>query len=321
MQFKIFKAAAEKADIEYQEAYEKGVNLGPERWSEAVRHFSEAAGFYSEAGNPQKSNEAYALASLFSALVKGSKEAWQECSSAMDKISDTALNVGFEASSRSLAQQSSILASDIEITGTLNIQSRDVSKVNDIRALAQRYMDLIDSDLSLWRLLKTEIDPQKRAFYLLGLADLIEANAMVDVDPKKSLSFLSEAATNLGMAGTYSSGVITITQKELDRISKSRKCWFCGREVQGQDYHYVLLPATITGYIRGKYGSTATLSMEGNAVVACESCSSAIRNVADLVANTYYEKLRKEMEFKLLAIEREIHELRQAISTRRIREN
>jgi hypothetical protein len=67
--FKLFKDPAERAEIEYREAYEKGVNLGPEEWPEAVRHLSEASRLYASIGNSQKSSETNALATLFYALT------------------------------------------------------------------------------------------------------------------------------------------------------------------------------------------------------------------------------------------------------------
>jgi hypothetical protein len=324
MPIKLFKEPAEKAEIEFREAYEKGVNLGPEKWPDAVHHFSEASKHFSSAGNSQKSYETYALATLFHALTMRTEQTWKACSEAMNQIPNSQLNVGFVVSSSNLAQQASVLSYDMATTQVLDGNSRDISRVAAVRDLAQKYMDLIGSDLSLWRLMKQEVDPQRRAYYLLGLASLIEANSIVDSDPKKSVALLSEAATNLELAGADPMSVFPGTQAKLDNLSKFGQCWFCGREMQGQGFHYVLLPATISQHSRQKYGSSTPHTMEGSMVVACESCSSSIRNVADEVAQVYYEKamaemrdLEKRLNAKISALEREIGSLRARVRSTR----
>lgn len=326
MPFKLFKEPAEKAEIEFREAYEKGVNLGPEKWPDASHHFSEASKLYATVGNSLKSSEAYALATLFFALSRGTDQDWQTCSQAMKQIPDSQLNVGFAVSSTDLAQQASVLSYDISTTRVLDGNSKDVSRVAAVRELAQKYMDLIGSDLALWRLLKQQIDPQRRAYYLLGLASLIEANSIAESDPKKSVALLSEAATNLELAGTDPMGISSGTRAKLDNISKFGQCWFCGRQMQGQGFHYVLLPATISQFTRQMYGTSTPHTIEENAVVACESCSSSIRNVADEVARAYYERaiaeirsLEQRLNAKIAALEREINSLRARVNSIRTR--
>jgi hypothetical protein len=320
--FKLFKEPAEKAGIEFREAYEKGVNLGPEKWPDAAHHFSEASKHYASVGDSQKSSEASALAWLFYALSAKTDQAWQTCSQAMKQIPNARLDVGFAVSSTDLAQQASVLSYDISTTRMLDGNSKEVSRVAAVRDLAQKYMDLIGSDLALWRLQKQQIDPQRRAYYLLGLASLIEANSVADTDPKKSVALLSEAATNLELAGTDPMGISSGTRAKLENMSKFGQCWFCGREMQGQGFHYVLLPAQVSQYTRQMYGEGTPHAIEENAVVACESCSSSIRNVADELARAYYERamaeirsLEQRLNAKIAALEREIGSLRAKVNS------
>lgn len=314
---KLFKDPSEKAEIEWREAYEKGVNLGPQKWPEAVQHFSEAAKQYAAIGNSARSGEAYALATLFYALTSNTEQAWDACGKAMANIPDTQLNVGFSASSANLAQQASVMSFDLAATRALDGNSGDVSRVAAVRQVAQKYMDLIGSDLALWRLQRQEIDPQRRAYTLLGLACLIEANSIADADPKKSVALLSEAATNLELAGTDPMGVSGLTQTKMENMSKFGQCWFCGREMQGQGFHYVTLPATISQYTRQRFGSTTPHNMEEASVVACESCASSVRNLADVVARAYYDQAIAELRAaeqrlnaRISALESEVRSVR-----------
>lgn len=317
MPLKIFKQPSEKAEIEFREAYEKGVNLGPQKWPDAVHHFSEAAKHYAAVGDAQSAAKAHALAALFYALSTRSAEAWQMCSQAMGQIPNVSLNVGFNLDSTSVAQQASVLSSDIVTVQALDGNSKDVSRVAAVRNLAQKYMELIGNDLSVWKLLGQEMDPQRRAYYLLGLSSLIEGNSVAETDPKKSVALLSEAATNFELAGTDPMGVSSGASAKLESLSKFGECWFCGREMQGQGFHFVLLPATVSPYTRAKFGSATPHTIEGNAVVACESCSSSIRFVSDEVARAYFHRalaeisaLEQRTNAKIAALESQIGSLR-----------
>ena len=240
----------------------------------------------------------------------------------MNRITGAQLNVGFAVNATDISQQASVISYDITTTQTLNGESRDVARVQSVRDLAQRYMDLIGADLALWRLLKQEIDPQRRAFYLLGLASLIEANSVADTDPKRSVALLSEATTNLELAAMDPMQIVPGSRVKLENITKFGKCWFCGREVQGQTFHYVLLPATISQYARQLYGSGTPRSIDGDMVVACEGCSSSIKNVADEVAKAYYDRAMAEMRAleqrlnqKIYALQAELNSLRAQVNS------
>jgi hypothetical protein len=321
---KLFKQPSEKAEIEFREAYEKGVNLGPEKYPDAILHFSEASKHYNEIGDSQKSAETYALSTLFYALTKNTDQSWEACSRAMSQTPNASLNVGFTVNSTDISQQASVLASDIATTSVLDGESRDISRVAAVRELAQKYMDLIGNDLALWRLLRKDLDPQRRAYYLLGVASLIEANSISDSDPKRSVALLSEAATNLELAGIDPMSIAAGTKVKLDNISKFAKCWFCGREMQGQGFHFVSLEATVSQYTRQRYGSTTPHSLEERGVVACQSCASAIKNVAENVAKAYYEmamarmgEMEQRLNVRIAALEHQLGALRSRVNSSR----
>ena len=291
----LFKSPNDKADDEFQKAYEKGVNLGRAYWPTAVSHFQEAAVHYTEGGNVQKANQAKALALLFSALNSKDPNLWGQVSTAMSTCGDADLNVGFVANSSKIAAESLVASKEYSTMSQFSPDSASVSEVSDLRDLAQRYLELVGTDLVIWKLMGQTIDPQRRAYYLLGLASLVEANSVVNSDPKKSASLLSEAVAQLDLAGDDYRNVRPATLAERDNATKIGKCWFCGREVQGLTFHYVALKADVTGDTRTLYGSGLPASLEGNNVLACMACYSAVRNVSDQIASMYYQKVLLEL--------------------------
>jgi hypothetical protein len=291
----LFKSPTEKADDEFQKAYEKGVNLGRAYWPTAVAHFQEASAMYAEGGNSQKAIEAKALGLLFSALNSRNPDLWAQVSSAMGTCGDVQLNVGFPANSSELAKESIVLSNEYRIMSQFTPESASEAQVKDLRDLAQKYLELIGSDLIVWKLQGQSIDPQRRAYYLLGLASLVDANAVIDFDPKRSASLLSEAVAQLDLAGDDYRNVRPATLVERENATKIGKCWFCGREVQGLTFHYVTLKADITGYTRSLYGSEVPATMDGDNVLACMACYSSFKNVSDEIASGYYQKAMQEI--------------------------
>jgi hypothetical protein len=291
----LFKSSTERADDEFQKAYEKGVNLGRLYWSTAVTHFQTAATHYTEAGNSQKANEAKGLALLFSALGSKSPELWGQVGTAMTACGGAQLNVGFPANSDDLTKEAIVLCKEYQIMAQFTPESANATQVTDLRDLAQKYLELIGSDLIVWKLTGQTIDPQKRAYYLLGLASLVEANSVIYSDPKKSASLLSEAVAQLDLAGDDYRNVRPGILQERENAIQIGKCWFCGREVQGLTYHFVALRADITGYTRSLYGAEMPATMQGDSVLACMPCYSAVKNVADQIASMYYQRTMQEI--------------------------
>jgi hypothetical protein len=291
----LFKSPTERADDEFQKAYEKGVNLGRLYWSTAVTHFQTAATHYTEAGNSHKANEAKALALLFSALGSKSPELWGQVGTAMTACGGAQLNVGFPANSDDLTKEAIVLCKEYQIMAQFTPESANATQVTDLRDLAQKYLELTGSDLIVWKLTGQTIDPQKRAYYLLGLASLVEANSVIYSDPKKSASLLSEAVAQLDLAGDDYRNVRPGTLQERENAIQIGKCWFCGREVQGLTYHFVALRADITGYTRSLYGAEMPATMQGDSVLACMACYSAVKNVSDQIASIYYQRTMQEI--------------------------
>jgi hypothetical protein len=291
----LFKSPTAKADDEFQKAYEKGVNLGREKWPTAVEHFTEASNYYAEAGDQQKANEAMALAVLFTALTGRSQELWSKVNSAMASAGNVQLNVGFPADSSDLEKESLVLSKDIAVMGQFNPQLSGENKVADLRDLAQKYLELVGSDLIIWKLMNQTIDPQRRAYYLLGLASLVEANTAIDTDPKKSASLLSDAVAQLDLAGEDYKNVRPGTLQEMQNATKIGKCWFCGREVQGITFHYFSLKADVTSYMKTKYGAEMPTTMEGQNVMACKACYSSVKYVSDEIASMYFDRAMQEL--------------------------
>jgi hypothetical protein len=291
----LFKSPSDKADDEFQKAYEKGVSLGRAYWPTAASHFQEASVHYAEAGDSKKANQSKALALLFTALNSRNADQWNQVSTAMSNCGSVDLNIGFSTNSDSLAKEAEIYSKELLAMSQFNPQSGSQSEATALRGLAQNYLELVGSNLDIWKLMGQTIDPQRRAYYLLGLASLTEANSVVDSDPKKSASLLSEAVAQLDLAGDDYRNVRPLTLQERDNATKTGKCWFCGREVQGLTFHYVALKADVSAYTKTLYGTGMPAAIEGDNIFACSTCYSAFRNVSDQIASMYYERAMQEI--------------------------
>ena len=289
------------------------MNLGRQKWPDAVSHFLEASKAYGEAGNPQKQNEAHALATFFSALTRNDPDSWLTCNKAMESIGEAQVNIGFNANAADISRQSLVIHDDLIASAGITNASA-VGDPNNLRHVAQEYMELSGSELVVWKMLGQEIDPSRRGNYFLGLASLSEANSMVNKDPRKAVSMLSQAVTHLDISESDPLGLKGWTKNLRDRASVTAKCWFCRREIQGKDIHFVTLPAEITEYMNEKYGKDTPTSLLDEGIVACQGCYSSVRILADKIAKSYYEQAIAELRATETRLNSRINSLEQEIS-------
>jgi len=315
---KLFKSASEKAELEFKEAYEKGIRLGENKWPDAAQHFLEAAKSYTEANMPVEAARAYGLAALFTAVAaRTDANAWLNCSNLMSSMKGTQLDVGFRANSDDIAEQARVMHDDLVLATKLDYNNPSVP--DRLRALGQEYLQLMDKEMVVWKLLRKDVDPAKQAQYLNGLAYYVEANTEVQRDPAKTVSLLAEATSYLDQASIDPLGKASDIKQMFNLSSKTAKCWFCDREVQGLNYHFVTLPARGTAFLRAKYGDDSPPVMEGESVVACMLCYSSIWNLSDEIAAAYYKKAIQELQAVATQLNKRLDDLGSEIRSLRLR--
>ena len=152
--------------------------------------------------------------------------------------------------------------------------------------------------------------------YALGYERMAEAIKWED--PKKAAEYQQQAM--IYNNERHNQEAITKNQDFIRGASMTVHCWFCGREVSGENIHFVPMPSSITDPIMRQADPNRPLATNSReAVYACRACYSAI----DTVGRTYYELGKKYTDAEVTQayneLMREINSLQSQINSLRIR--
>ncbi|WP_297437841.1 hypothetical protein [Thermococcus sp.] len=325
MGLKLFKSDMEKAEDEWRKAYEKGINQ--RKWEEAAKHFKKAYEHYSKAGNP-KAEEALLLAYLFHSVATRDMSSLKKAAKIAAKLPpNTNFNIPFEITASEIANEGDIIVAELPIAIKLSrvnqlIEEGDEGKMEKFAAQLEKISQKLLMNSSkkpvLGEFFNMREPFEKRGYRYLAYSKLLRAKIQALYDPSKSVELYSEAMGyfKIGNLATSAEGVA----EEINKVGTVAKCWFCGRTIQGEDVHYIKMPAVVTPYILSKYGDEKPESLGEDYVVACRACYTAIYITSDTVARRYYEmamerlqEVRQELLYEIKKIWDEIERIWRAM--------
>jgi len=293
MGWKIWKSADERAKEEFSKA-ESLRNQG--KYGEAASSYSTAARLFTESKKESEAKISSVLASLYSAVAQPTPENLLNCSNwAASLSSDFELRVPQTIAAGDLATETKLLSRYVKLIPFFDqIDQADESVAAEFENLAAEMFSLGRSEFLLNRLFSIASEsPHAQGYKLSGLSSMIRGNLIVKFEPSKAVEFLSQAIEHF-----KSAGITTYAEKTADEtrmMSEVAKCWFCGRSVQGQRYHFEYLDAYVTPYMESKYGQETPPVSQKAKIAACVACSSAIRRIADIIAKAYYEEAIRQL--------------------------
>lgn len=325
MSWKFWKEPEERV----QEEWEKAVSLRNQaEWREASEHFLKAAELAEEVSDPQLRKQgsiARALAALYRAVAEKTAESLRECHRLFSELDpETTLKIPYEVKASEVAEEAKILAEEF------SLPQIDLSRLDEYpseladryEALSQLYLGLGREELVLSDLFQMEESVFKAASKHLGFSGLLKGKAEERRDPGKAVEYYAEAMGNFSQAmiEEYKSYVDERSQK----LSSVAKCWFCGRDIQGEEVHYLYLETVLTPYLYSRFGAGSPPSVKGSSIAACLACYKAIHILAGMVAQVYYEKAMaaiREVESRLLVMISDLSRRLAAVEGLRLRTN
>jgi hypothetical protein len=304
MSWKVWKQPLERAREEFQNGYQKGLNLSD--WNAAFSHFNSASEFFSAGGDQANAKVAKALA-IFSRALLDSKRAenWTEAAAALVTSGLNEINVTQTVSTSSLAQECKLKAFE------LRARSKTVPSeiANELEETAKEYLSIGNRSLLLPLLLeRKQVSAQNLGHKLIADASKLRGDEIVNRDSKKAAEFYRMAAIHMKAAGDLSS--FQSLSGAADDFSTVAACYFCGREVSGKEINFVSMRANLTTCLREKI-STQVLpsSLSQDTVIACKGCHSAITIAADQIAKRYFDRVEAELR----ELRAEVNELNRRI--------
>ncbi|ADV64848.1 hypothetical protein [Desulfurococcus mucosus] len=320
MAWKIWKSDAERFEEEYGKALNER-NKG--NLDGAVEHFNKAAEIASASGDQglkAKGALAAAMASIYSLVKSPSEAALKQAMASLRSLNPEAeldLALPYRVKAGELYRELEALSAYLTLP-RIDIGKLRGMKPGELDELSKRYEEAAGILLQYGRdkflledLLKLDT-PQKTALRLLALSRLMKAVLAEREDPGRAVELYTEAVGYLSSIADqrYSA----TASKWLEKAGKSTKCWICGRDMQGEDVHFVYLPATITPYIAKRYGEEApnmlVESGGGQYIAVCTACYTAMYNLGDAISRHYYELAMKALEDAVRRLQMEIDALR-----------
>jgi tetratricopeptide (TPR) repeat protein len=325
MSWKIWKKPEERL----KEEWDKAISLRNQgKWKDASEHFSKAASLAQEVSGAQFKRQgmiAQALATLYMAVDAKTADNLLRCHDAFSKLDpETTLEIPYKVKAHDVAEEAKILAEEARLPQiTLDRLGEYSGEIADkFEALSQLYLGLGRENLALGDLFKINGTSYMMAFRCMGFSRLVKGLAEEKRDPTKAVEYYAEAMGNFGQAmlEEYKSYL----EQRCKKLGNVAKCWFCGRDVQGEDIHYVYMDTILTPYLQEKFGTESPPSLKELKIAACIACYEAIHILADLVARQYYEKAMaalREVEERLsaaiIALDRRLREVEKVAHTHR----
>ncbi len=305
----------------YQRAYERGVLLGPQKYSEAASLFEEAARRAGQAGDHFLQLRASANAALYGFICSGNAQ-----------------NLGALAQTLPHLQELEIIGSPTEMmpAGALmgeviaRLAEVDIGQMNGtdhfaVAAAHDRaagaFKAIFMAPLITYRYQSADQHvetAQSRFSYHQGLGAWHQALGTVAGSPEAAAEHMGRALAAFRQCNDarWSDDA----QAWLANCRMKRTCWMCHRELQGATVHFKSYPATVTPYVStvvnqlGQDGST--LDARGS-VVLCTPCGSALERQADAYANLRAQELRAHYDGQIAALNAAIANLNARIAALR----
>lgn len=323
MSWKIWKKPEER----FKEEWDKAISLRNQgKWKDASEHFSKAASLADEASGAQFKKQgmiAKAFAALYLAVDAKNADNLLRCHDAFSKLDpDTTLEIPYKVKAGEVAEEARILADEARLPQvSLDNLTEYPSEIADkFETLSQSYLGLGRENLVLADLFKISGTAYKMAFKYMGFSRLLKGIAEEKRDPAKAVEYYAEAMGNFGQA--MLEDFKNYLDQRCKKLGNVAKCWFCGRDVQGEGIHYVYMDTIMTPYLQEKFGAESPPSLKELKIVACIACYEAIHIVADLVARAYYEKamaalrqVEKELTEAIIALDRRLRAVEKVAHT------
>jgi len=323
MSWKIWKSDKERFDEEFR----KGINdRNKGNIDSAIEHFRSAAEIAQRSKNPELKvggSLATVMVSFYQMLKQPDVASLKNLESSLQELvklnPDEKLNLAlpYEIKASELLQEIDILKDLYSLPQfTLELDKYDdpISTADRYETVAQKLLSYGRESFLIQDLLKLD-KPISQAFRLLAYSRILRAYAIVNEDPGKAVELYSEAMGYLSQFQDQDAA--NFVKSKLEKTGKATKCWICGRNIQGEDVHFVYLRTELTPYIAKNYGNEApNIIVEKGAktyMAVCRTCYTSIYYLSDEISKYYYQlaiKALREVESKFT---RQIEELNRKV--------
>ncbi len=243
-------------------------------FASALNKYNDAIRKFQKVGDQNGILLASAYASVMNlAQNANNPNAYRAASQALRAVGDQPIKLGLrESTGAALAHEADILASAYEWTSLVPTSPAQFQqKAQALRQVATAIRtDIGGNVLVLPELLKQgSVTGEQRALALAAMSEEALAESMLATDPKGAAEHYQTARLWWSQAGD--AGMADAAAAHVAQYGKSAKCWFCGREVAGENIHFVPMPSELTDLVKAadKDSVLPTYDPQSGNVYAC----------------------------------------------------
>lgn len=283
------------AHDKYQRGFEKGVLLGD--FASASRYFQDAAKDYQKQGDPHGAHRAITNAQLYDYLRTGQAQLLDNLIQNLTQIPEIE-RIGSATESMATAE----LIPELEARrAEAQIKALDEKVDDETRSRAHeqardKFAPIRNQRLITYAYVADDEfreTAESRYFLHAGKSAWYRARARIAHDPAAASDELSHAVANYRRAG-FKKGEDEASQV-LANLRIARTCWVCGREMQGNGFHFEYLPSTLLPYhltvLQKAKQDTSMAVLEQSHVAVCVVCKDVIVNQAERIAGAAIKQL------------------------------
>ncbi len=290
----LFKTATEVFDQANDYLLRGDFGSALSKYNDAIRKFQKV-------GDQNGILLATAYASVMGlAQATTNPNAYRAASQALRAVGDQPIKLGLrESTGSALAQEADILASAYEWTGLVPTSPAQFQqKADALRQVATAIRtDIGGNVLVLPELFKQgSFTGEQRALALAAMSEEAMGASLLASDPKAAAEHYQTARLWWSQAGD--AGAAEAAASRVAQYGKSAKCWFCGREVSGENIHFVPMPSDLTDLVKAadKDSLLPTFDPQTGMVYACKGCHGAVYHLADGLATQRMNELNAKLQ-------------------------
>ncbi len=304
------------------ELLEKGLDLVEQKeFAKAQDAFEKSAEKAEKKGEKEVLVLSKALASIMA--LSGQGRTYQNlinAQQALAPLGEKDIKIGLKTIKASvLVTECAITAEELSVQGVPTTSDALVQRAGRLQSIGVKFQTQIGNEALFFPALfsnKNETGIQ-RSMRLFAESQENMAEATVWDDPKKAAEYYQNAVNYWKQAGDAAGESRGLSK--VDQYSLSVKCWFCGREITGENVHFFPMNSEVTKLL-AKTNSDSPLQSAngaGNYIFACRGCYSAISKKADEIAIGYHNIAMSRITDVQNNLQAQINDLRNALNNHR----
>ena len=308
----LFKTATEVFDQANDYLLRGDFGTALNKYNDAIRKFQKV-------GDANGVMLASAYASVMGlAQNLSNPNAYRAAAQALHAVGDQPIKLGLrESTGNAIAHEAEILASATEWTGLRPTSTAQYQqKAEALRQVATAIRsDIGGNVLVLPELFKQgSFTGESRALALAAQSEEALAESLLATDPKGAAEHYQTARLWWSQAGD--AGMADAAAAHVAQYGKSAKCWFCGREVAGENIHFVPMPSDLTDLVKAADKDSPLPSFDpqtGN-VYACKGCHGAVHHLADALATQRMNELDAKIQPQIQDLKNQIQSIKNRVN-------